>query len=150
LQWNCDIWAIGGNMNFETCLNNKTAKKVETDLLRAKSMFISSEQAIYTAKLIPLSEKTCKSIFRELYEALKETFEAIGYIRGFKFLDHASVFYFIRDYLKKESLADKFDRYRKLRNGINYYGESIRLESVKEALKDIPETIKSLKNDYFT
>lgn len=135
-------------MNFESCLNNKFAKKVDVDLLRAKNMFISAEQAVYTAKLIPLSDKTSKSIFRELYEALKETFEAIGYIRGYKFLDHASIFYFIRDYLKKENLANKFDRYRKLRNGVNYYGESISLESVKESLKDIPETIKNLNENY--
>ena len=137
-------------MNFESCLNNKTAKKIDADLLRAKSMFISSEQAIYTVRLIPLSDKTSKSIFRELYEALKETFEAIGYIKGYKFLDHASIFYFIKDFLKKENLSNMFDRYRKLRNGINYYGESISLESVKESLEDIPETVKNLKNDYFT
>ena len=39
----------------------------------------------------------------------------------------------------------KFDRYRRLRNGINYYGEDIDIETVKEAIIEIPKLIKELE-----
>ncbi|MBI2580510.1 hypothetical protein HYV85_01745, partial [Candidatus Woesearchaeota archaeon] len=38
-----------------------------------------------------------------------------------------------------------FDRYRRLRNGINYYGEGIDVETVKEAIIEIPELVEKLE-----
>ncbi len=76
---------------------------------------------------------------------LREYCEAIGYLRGYKFLDHESIGYFLRDILKEQSVSMKFDRYRKLRNGINYYGEDIDIETVKEAIIEVPKLIKELE-----
>ncbi|MGB9707824.1 MAG: hypothetical protein ACPLXC_00650 [Candidatus Pacearchaeota archaeon] len=131
--------------NFKECLEEGKAKKVPINSIRAKSLIKSSEQAIITAKTIHLIETSLKTIFRELYEALREYCEAIGYVKGYKFLDHISITYFLRDVLKQGSLSIKFDRYRRLRNGINYYGEDINAITVKEALEDIPKIINSLK-----
>ena len=132
-------------MNFENSLANGKAKKVVSPKMRASSIFKSSIQAIETAKIIPLNQNTLKSILRELYEGLREYCEAIGYLRGYKFLDHESIGYFLRDILKEQSVFMKFDRYRKLRNGINYYGEDVDIETVKEAIIEIPELIKELE-----
>ena len=132
-------------MNFENSLVNGKAKKVVPNKIRASSIFKSSIQAIETAKTIQLNQNTLKSILRELYEGLREYCEAIGYLRGYKFLDHESIGYFLRDILKEQSASMKFDRYRRLRNGINYYGEDIDIETVKEAIKEIPGLIKELE-----
>lgn len=113
--------------------------------IRASSLIKSSIQAIETAKVIQLNSITLKSILRELYEGLREYCEAIGYLRGYKFLDHESIAYFLKDILKEQSVSTKFDRYRKLRNGINYYGEDIDIETVKEAIMEIPRLIKELE-----
>ena len=126
-------------MNFENSLNDGKAKKVIPNKIRASSLFKSSIQAIETAKAIQLNPNTLKSVLRELYEGLREYCEAIGYLRGYKFLDHESVGYFLRDILKEQSVSMKFDRYRRLRNGINYYGEDIDIETVKEAIIEIPK-----------
>ncbi len=133
-------------MNFEFSLNSGKAKKVLQNKIRASSFFKSSLQAIETAKNIPLVASTSKTILRELYEGLREYCEAIGYLNGYKFLDHESIGFFLRDILKENSLFQKFDRYRKLRNGINYYGEEVDLETIKEAILEIPKLIKELKN----
>jgi len=132
-------------MNFENSLVNGKAKKVIPNKIRDSSLFNSSIQAIETARVIQLNQNTLKSILRELYEGLREYCEAIGYLRGYKFLDHESVGYFLRDILKEQSASMKFDRYRKLRNGINYYGEDIDIETVKEAIIEIPKLIKELE-----
>lgn len=132
-------------MNFENSLTDGKAKKVMPNKIRASSLFKSSIQAIETAKVIQLNPNTLKSILRELYEGLREYCEAIGYLRGYKFLDHESIGYFLRDILKEQSVSIKFDRYRKLRNGINYYGEDIDIETIKEATIEIPELVKRLE-----
>ena len=131
-------------MNFENSLANGKAKKIVPNEIRASSIFKSSMQAIETAKTIKLSQNTLKSVLRELYEGLREYCEAIGYLQGYKFLDHESIGYFLRDILKEQSAYMKFDRYRRLRNGINYYGEDVDIETVKEAIAEIPEIIKEL------
>ncbi|OYT32340.1 hypothetical protein B6U93_02175 [Candidatus Woesearchaeota archaeon ex4484_78] len=132
-------------MNFEFSLNSGKVKKVMPNKIRASSLFKSSIQAIKTAKEIPLTATTSKTILRELYEGLRQYCEAIGYLNGYKFLDHESIGFFLRDILKEQSLFKKFDRYRKLRNGINYYGNDIEVETVKEAVSEIPKLIKGLK-----
>ena len=132
-------------MNFENSLIEGKAKKVMPNKIRTSSLFKSSIQAIETAKVIQLSPDTLKSILRELYEGLREYCEAIGYLKGYKFLDHESVGYFLKDILKEPSVSAKFDRYRKLRNGINYYGEDIDIETVKEAIIEIHKLVKELE-----
>ena len=132
-------------MNFENSLVDGKAKKVIPNNIRASSLFKSSIQAIETAGAIQLNQNTLKSILRELYEGLREYCEAIGYLKGYKFLDHESIGYFLRDTLKEQSVSMKFDRYRRLRNGINYYGEDINIETVKEAVIEIPKLVKELE-----
>lgn len=132
-------------MNFEDSLIDGKAKKVVPNKIRASSLFKSSIQAIETAKAIQLNPNTSKSILRELYEGLREYCEAIGYLKGYKFLDHESIGHFLGDILNEQSVSMKFDRYRKLRNGINYYGEEINAETVKEAVIEIPELVKILE-----
>ena len=132
-------------MNFENSLINGKAKKIMPNKIRASSILKSSIQAIETAKMIQLKQNTLKSILRELYEGLREYCEAIGYLRGYKFLDHESIGYFLRDILKEQSASMKFDRYRRLRNGISYYGEDVDIETVKEAIIEIPKLIRELE-----
>lgn len=132
-------------MNFETCLIEKKAKAVMPNKIRAASLIISSTQAIETAKIIPLTENSAKTILRELYEGLREFCEALGYVRGYKFSDHESITYFLEAELKNQSASKKFDRYRRLRNGINYYGESVDIETIKGATEEIPKLIKELE-----
>lgn len=133
-------------MNFRTILESGRARKVPINKIRALNLFKSSNQAIQTAKVISLNEESSKTIFRELYEGLREYCEAIGYTKGYKFLDHEAITYFLTDVLKERIVASKFDRYRRLRNGINYYGESIDIETVKLALLEIPKLVETLNN----
>lgn len=132
-------------MSFKESLIIGKVKRVITNKIRASSLFDSSIQAIETVKTIPLNTRTSKSILRELYEGLREYCEAIGYLNGYKFLDHESITSFLKEIFQENTLSIKFDRYRKLRNGINYYGESINIETVKESLIEIPKIIEGLK-----
>ena len=131
-------------MSFEESILQGFAKEIPINTSRAKSMKQAAEQAVETACDIPVTEKSAKSILRELYEGMREYCEAIGYSRGYKFHSHESITYFITDVLNEQHIAKRFDRYRKLRNGINYFGNDIALETVKKAREEIPKVIKRL------
>lgn len=131
--------------NFKMSLRNRRARIIPINITRAKSLIKSSQEAIANAKEIKLKDGKQKTILRELYEGLRQFCEAIGYSKGYQFLDHESVTFFINDVLKENLLSSKFDRYRKIRNGINYYGNELELEIVAEAIKEIPMIINLLK-----
>lgn len=132
-------------MIFKNLIKAGFVRKVPKDVIRAKSLIKSSEQALNTARIIPIKEETLKTIFRELYESLRQYCEALGYSRGYKFLNHESITLFLSEVLEKKEISLKFDRYRKLRNGINYYGNNIEISTVKEVLREIPLLIGKLK-----
>jgi len=133
-------------MRFQEGIEERQAKRVPPDVIKAKSLIVSSEQAIATAARIPNEPTTRKSIVRELYEGLRQYCEAIGLIHGYKFATHEIITAFLEDVLKEPRSAARFDRYRKLRNGINYYGDDVSPETVNEALTEIPTIIKHLSN----
>ena len=145
MQWYCFIWKIRNNMtNFNECLKEGKAKKALVDKIRAKSLIKYSIIDIENALKISLNESTLRTIFRELYEGLREYIEAIGFLNGYKFLDHISITHFLKDVLNEEVISEKFDRYRKIRNRINYYGDPVSMETVKEIISSIQEIIKYL------
>ena len=133
---------------FKQSIEQGYVKVISIDKIKAKSLVKSADEAIYSAKKIPLEPNTLKSIIRELYEGLRQFCEAIGYLKSFKFLSHEAITYFIEEILNEPKLSAKFDRYRKIRNGINYYGDDVSEETVKEALIEIPELITQLRKHF--
>ncbi len=119
-------------------------KKIKQDIIRAKSLLKMSEEAMKNLKATSFTEESKNMVFREFYESLRQYIESIGYIKGYKFESHEAITSFLKEILKEENLALQFDRYRKLRNGMNYYGDPIDLEIVKEMANEIPLIIKKL------
>lgn len=132
-------------MSFEESLNLGYVKKIRQDNNRSKNLYLSSKEALKTALEIELKNHTSKTILRELYEGLRELCEAIGYNKGFKFSSHESISYFLIDFLKQEHLGKKFNKYRRLRNDINYYGQNIDKETVLKAKTEIPLICEELE-----
>lgn len=119
-------------------------KKIFPNNLRAKSLLESSKEAIESVSSLDINKINKKTILRELYEGLRQFCEAIGYIKGYRFSSHEEITLFLKEILKEASISIKFDRYRILRNRINYYGDDISEEAVTEALKEIPNIITLL------
>lgn len=134
-------------MNFQKSIDEGYVKKIRSDIFKARSLIKASGEAIATAGKIQQDEGSYKSILRELYEGLRQYSEAIGFLKGYKFMSHEAITYFIDEILAERTISLKFDKYRKIRNGINYYGDDVALETVKEALKEIPEIIKALSKN---
>ncbi len=132
-------------MKFLQSIDQGFVKKVQPDILKAKSLMKASEEAIATASKIPLEPSAYKSIVRELYEGLRQYAEALGIQEGYKFESHEVITYFLDEIKNEKKASLQFDKYRRIRNGINYYGDDVAPETVKEALDNIPLMINILK-----
>lgn len=69
-------------------------------------------------------------------------------MKGYKIYSHEAFTPFIEDILKDKILSIKFDRLRKIRNGLNYYGKSIELKEAEEIIKDLKKLIAQIKHNY--
>ena len=131
-------------MNLKKAIDSGLIRIVPSNRARAESLRKASLESLEVINQIPLTEKSSKIILRDLYECLRQHIEAEGFEKGYKSETHDSLKYIIDEVIKKHSLLKDFDKLRRLRNGINYYGDDINIETVKYYLKKVPEMIKQL------
>ncbi|GEM_PF-495758 len=138
--------------NFEIFIQEGDVKEQPSDSNLAKSLVDDSTYRIKYAKNSKLIEENAKYIYENVYESLREAADSILAIKGFKSFSHEASISFLQRF--KNFSADEiseFDRMRKKRNGMKYYGKKCSAAEVKEAaefaeklLKKILELYKSL------
>ncbi len=113
-----------------------------------RSLIEISNNRIKTMKKLEFEKDTSSVIFTNYYDSLREICEAICLLKGYKIYSHEAVGLFLRDFLKEQAIFAKFDRFRVLRNGINYYWKKIEFETACLAVKDIENIVDELKQKY--
>lgn len=135
-------------MKWEDCKSEKKIRKTSPDLSLIKALIEMSANKIKVIGSLTLNDTTASVVFVEYYEALREVVEAIASKNGFKVYSHECLTSMLQELAKEDMIAQKFDRFRKLRNGVNYYGEPVSLEEAKKAVKEIPSLINELKEKH--
>jgi hypothetical protein len=134
-------------MKFENFIKTGQVKKAATDIPLVKSLISTSDKDLLFLQASEINENSARKIMSNYYDLLRSILEAICSINGFKVYSHEAFTYFLKE--KNEGLiAMKFDKFRKIRNGINYYGKEISIEEVQENKEDILKIIEDLKNKY--
>ena len=131
-------------MNFQSFIDNGTARKSKPDIQLAKALVSMSNNQIASIEKLEITDITASTIMSNFYEALREIVEAITAKEGYKIYSHEAYTYYLKE-RGEELIAEKFDRFRKIRNGIHYYGKPIEKESVKTNREEILRIIKHLK-----
>ncbi len=75
-----------------------------------------------------------KYILENAYEAMREAADALLYKEGYKSYSHEASIVYCKHKGFNDSDLTQFDRFRKIRNGIKYYGEDCSLEDARAAL----------------
>lgn len=119
--------------DFEFFINKGEVKKQSSDENLSKATFKESLERMEFAK--SLTNAKPKYVLENAYEAMREAADALLYISGFKSYSHeASIAYLLRKGFNLEEI-NEFDRFRKIRNGIKYYGRDCDTADADEALK---------------
>ena len=134
-------------MEFKDFIKQGKIRRASKDISLAKSLIITSDIDLKFLKSIEINKNSARKIMTNYYDVLRSILEAVSILDGYKIYSPEAFTYFLKE--KNESLiAEKFDRFRKIRNKINYYGKDISVEEVKEYSSEIIRIIKILKDKY--
>lgn len=134
-------------MRFDDFIKEGKIRKVSKDIQLSKSLIKTSEQDLKFLDKLEITEESARKIIVSYYDTLRSILEAVAILKGYKIYSHEAYTYF----LKKENeniLSEKFDRLRRIRNSVSYYGKNISVAEVKEHKGEIINMIKRLKEKY--
>jgi hypothetical protein len=124
-------------MDWEECKDKKFVKETTSDQSLINSLIKSSNAKIESNNRLELDDITSNTKLGIVYDALREVLEALSIKNGFKIYNHECFTAFLYEILKDSLSSYDFDRFRKIRNQINYYGREIELNEAKILIKDI-------------
>jgi len=129
-------------MKFNDFIKIGQVKIAAKDKSLAKSLLITSENDLKFLETLEINKISARKIMSNYYDVLRSILEAISSLDGYKIYSHEAFTYFLKE------KSEKFDRYRKIRNNINYYGKDVSVEEVKEHSVEIKKIIGILKKRY--
>lgn len=131
-------------MDWRECMGKSLAKDIKKDRHRIRSIQDVAELKIESAEFLPEDHYISKISL--LYDALRELLEAIALENGYKIYNHECYTSFLKEILGLSAQADSFDKVRKIRNGINYYGRKLSIEEARKVTEDILSLIKEFQS----
>jgi len=131
---------------IHTYLAEGKVKQISKDPAMARSLIQQAEARLYDLEHLPLTSENASFRFEGGYECVREAVQAFMAYDGLKPYSHEAVISFARERgLLSESETAAFDRFRKIRNDINYEGEKTTVEETKEIIRFAHITFKTLK-----
>ena len=132
-------------MDFRECVKKRIIKKVSSDFDLIESLKKSSRGKLESSKMLKVCEVTASSIITLAYDSLRELLEAIALKNGYKIYNHECYCSFLKNIVKDDNLALSFDKVRKIRNSVNYYGKGLLPEDAKQIFDEICRLILRCK-----
>ena len=132
-------------MDWKECIDKRMVKELSLDNELIESLKVSADKRLKSASRLDIDEVTAATVFSLQYDCLRELLEAVALKNCFKIYNHDCYCAFLKEVLNDAQLGEKFDRFRKIRNGINYYGKDLDIETAKELSEDIIRLIDSIK-----
>ena len=134
-------------MNFNECMRNGQIRKASKDAGLIKSLVKTAEEDLMFLESIPINEQSARKVMSNYYDVLRSMLEAIALLDEYKIYTHEAFTFFLKE-KKEDSYAIQFDRFRKIRNGINYYGKTISPEEAKAHKEQICQLMVKLREKY--
>ncbi len=130
-------------MDWKECINRRIIKEVGKDNNLIKSTRQIASIKVKSADF--LSNDLYYGKISLLYDALREYLECIALEKGYKIYNHECYSAFLKEIINLSNEADKFDNLRKIRNGINYYGQEFSQVEANKIIKDLKELINKFQ-----
>lgn len=130
--------------DFNFFINKGDVKKQSPDKNLAKATLDDSEERLALAKSLQKLTKP-KYVLENAYEAMREAADSVLYNEGFKSFSHeASIVYLLKKGFTESEIAE-FDRFRKIRNGIKYYGNDCDEQDAEAAIELAEKIVNRIK-----
>ncbi|MBU2633902.1 MAG: hypothetical protein KJ674_01520 [Nanoarchaeota archaeon] len=135
-------------MDWRECKYKKLVKEISVDHNLVKSLINSSDKRLISNNRLKLDETTAATKLSIVYESLREVLEAVATLKGFKIYNHECFCAFLNEICKDYNSSNNFNRFRIIRNKINYYGNDVDKNEAKNLIEDIVLLRKNLIKNY--
>ena len=136
-------------MDWEECNKRALVKETKIDENLIKSLLKTSENKLKSFNRLELDSVTASTKVSLFYDCLRELLEALAIKNKYKIYNHECFASFLKEILEDNFLAFEFDRFRKIRNGINYYGKEISIDNVKTLIREMQNVRNKILEKYF-
>lgn len=133
-------------MDLNDCFKKGFIKKTRIDKELIFSLIEMSDIKEQTVKTAVINKINISVYLPMAYDSLREVLEAICISKGYKVINHFCIGELLRDIFSNFNY-DEFDRFRYIRNGINYYGTKVDFEQGKKIINSIFIMKKELKGE---
>jgi hypothetical protein len=130
-------------MDWRECVKQRIVKDVKKDKNLIASTREIADIKIESAGVLPDIYYIAKISL--LYDALREYLESIALENGYKIYNHECYSAFLKEILELPNEAELFDKLRKIRNGINYYGRKVSADEAEQVVSDLKSLITRFK-----
>lgn len=135
--------------SFDYFVREGKVKAISPDPALARSLMSQAEDRLSDLSGLHITEKNASFRFEQAYECLREAIQAFMAIDGYKPYSHEAVFaYAYVNKLLSEAESMAADRYREIRNDINYKGQKTAKEEAEEILAFIKKALSQLKGKF--
>ncbi|NOZ80960.1 MAG: hypothetical protein GXP63_04770 [DPANN group archaeon] len=133
--------------SFTAYLEEKKVRKISPDPAEADSLLKQSEARLKDLKNLPLSEETAPFRFESAYEVLREVLQSFLAAAGYKPYSHEAILAFGKEQgILSLSEFERSDRYRQIRNDINYRGKTVLKIEAEEIILFVSMLLPKLKS----
>lgn len=132
-------------MDLDDCYRKGNIKKARIDMELIKSLIEMSDIKEKTVNSAKIDEVNISAYVSMAYDSLRECLEAVCISLGYKVTSHLCLGELLKELIKDFNFSE-FDRFRYIRNGINYYGTKADFEQGKEIMKKMFLIKKEMKN----
>ena len=134
-------------MKFEDFIKEGKVRKATPDRFMAESIIKNTLEDLKFLEQTKLTELSKRKLVTNYYDSLRSLLEAVSLLKGYKIYSHEAFFFLLKE-KGENQIAQKFDRFRKIRNGLNYYGKSIQLNEAKEIIEELKRVINEIKQKF--
>jgi uncharacterized protein (UPF0332 family) len=131
---------------FNEYLKEAKVKKKQSDPAEARSLMQQAKERFADLKTLPLTEQNASFRFEDAYECLKEALHSFLSLEGYKPYSHEAIFAFVREQkILPEADAIRANRYREIRNDINYRAKKVTKDEAEEIITFVKDTLPKTK-----
>lgn len=135
-------------MDLKDCYKNNFIKKTKIDKELIKSLLEMSKIKEDIVKNAKLDEVNTSAYLSIAYDSLREALEALCILNGYKVTSHTCLGELLKNLIPDFDFFS-FDRFRYIRNSINYYGTKVDYNQGKEIINKIFKMKSEIIKKYF-
>jgi len=134
-------------MDLDDCYRKNYIQKTRIDSELIKSLIEMSKIKEDTVNSAKINNANISAYVSMAYDSLREILEALCISKGYKVTSHLCLGELLKILIYHFDF-NSFDRFRYIRNGINYYGTKVDFEQGNEIMRKMFEMRKEVVEKY--